>query len=168
MEEAGPEGSTQELRQEVSRLQGELDQMSARMRHAYAQVESSQAMITAAQENGALPSDLAELHELRQQVEQLRRDRDGHAKRALDAEERAARARAELAAFEHDAAAPLGQDAPPAEAPNGSGAAGPVGDEEAPTDGEGVQAARSLRARLTDAAARKKAGQSEGGSRVGG
>ena len=163
-------GSSEELRQEVSRLQEELDQMSARMRHAYAQVESSQAMITAAHENGALPPDLAELHELRQQVEQLHRERGEHVKRALDAEGRADRAQADLAAFEHDAVVSLGQDAGPSpEATDGPGLGDDhEADQEAAADGEGVQAARSLRARLTEAAARKKAGQSDGGSRLGG
>ncbi len=145
-----------ELRAEVARLEDELEQMSTRLRHAYAQAESSEAMVTSVRGTGQLPPQVAELHDLRNEVQQLRRDQLETVGRMRDAERRSAELQSELAAAASD---------------NGSAPATPASaDSEGSeiVEGESSVAARSLRSRLAQTAARKKGDKTEPDSGFGG
>ena len=102
-------------------------------------------MVTSARGSGQLPPEVAELHDLRREVQQLRRDQLETVGRMRDAERRSAEMSAELAAAQQE-----GDGLSP------SGAADRSDDEDEPPAGEGAQAARSLRSRLAQTAARKK------------
>jgi chromosome segregation ATPase len=140
-----------ELRAEVTRLEDELEQMSARLRHAYAQVESSEAMVTSARGNGQLPPEVAELHDLRREVQQLRRDQLETVARMRDAERRSADLQSELAA----AANGNGNGSTPAPTESSDDEGSEI------IEGESSAAARSLRSRLAQTASRKKGDKPE-------
>jgi hypothetical protein len=101
-------------------------------------------LVTSARGSGQLPPEVAELHDLRREVQQLRREQLETVGRMRDAERRSAEMTAELAAQkEGDGLSP-------------SGAADRSNDADEPPAGEGTQAARSLRSRLAQTAARRK------------
>jgi hypothetical protein len=119
------------------------------LRHAYAQVESSEAMVTSARGTGQLPPEVAELHDLRREVQQLRRDQLETVGRMRDAERHSAELQSELAA------AANGNGGAPATPASDDGEGSEI------AEGESSAAARSLRSRLAQTAARKKGDKSE-------
>ena len=146
-----------ELNAEVERLQNQLDQMSERLRHAYAQAESAQALVAAVRQDGQLPSETPEELELRDEVERLRTQLASTMTKMHDAQERAARFEADLTAMRHGVE--LDGDRPSREAPPDEPAmrdpSGPSDEADADPDTQPV-AEPSLRTRLARTAARKR------------
>jgi hypothetical protein len=112
-------------------------------------------MVTSVRGTGQLPPEVAELHDLRREVQQLRRDQLETVGRMRDAERRSAELQSDLAA----AASGNGSAATPASA-DGEGSE--------IVEGESSVAARSLRSRLAQTAARKKGDKAEPDSGFGG
>ena len=110
-----------------------------RYKNAYAQID---AMNGHASPNGESSAD--ELRDLRREVQQLRRDQLETVARMHEAERKAQALEAELNTAQEAHAAVL------------ASGNGKVDGEGEPPVGEGEQAARSLRARLTESAAQKK------------
>ena len=154
---AGDASETEQITEfegEIARLEEELGQMADRLRHAYAQSESARAMVSTARGAGLLPQEVAELHDLREQSEQLRRDHTEVVERLREAERRAAGLQVELL----DARAIQSELHVPGTATDG--------DEGSDfRDGEGSRAAMSLRTRLAETASRKKGDKGDRGAR---
>jgi chromosome segregation ATPase len=128
------------MKGEIARLRSELDDTASRLRDAYAQIDAV---------NGHTPpnggeSSADELRELRREVQQLRRDQLETVARMHEAERKAQALEVEVNTAQEAHAVALASD-------NGK-----VDDGGEPPVGEGEQAARSLRARLTESAAQKK------------
>jgi predicted nucleic acid-binding Zn-ribbon protein len=133
------EAETAAMKDEIARLRSELDDTASRLRDAYAQID---AMNGHTSPNGETSAD--ELRELRREVQQLRRDQLETVARMHEAERKGQALEAELNTAQEAHAAAL------------ASGNGKVADEGEPPVGEGEQAARSLRARLTESAAQKK------------
>jgi len=113
-------------------------------------------LVTSVRGTGQLPPEVAELHDLRREVQQLRRDQLDTVARMRDAERRSAELQAELAAAGNG-----NVDTPaPTESSDDEGSE--------IVEGESSVAARSLRSRLAQTAARKKGDKTEPDSGSGG
>jgi hypothetical protein len=104
-------------------------------------------MVTSARSTGQLPPEVAELHDLRREVQQLRRDQLETVGRMREAERRSAELQSELVSAHNDG---NGRSPAPDDPPDGEQTEG--------IEGESSVAARSLRSRLAQTAARKKGG----------
>jgi predicted nucleic acid-binding Zn-ribbon protein len=160
---------TEEQQRTVAELEDQLEQMSERLRHAYAQVESTQAAFSSARNTGEMPPVDAEVRTLSQEVERLRAQLGNVMAEGAKAEDRASRAEADLLATQQgvalDHARPTPGYEPPAEPSMRELDPGPspeisdeatieVTEDEEPSDEPKPEL--SLRSRLANTAARKK------------
>jgi hypothetical protein len=97
---------------------------------------------------GELSPDGTELHDLRVEAQQLRRDQRETTERMRDAERRSAELQVELLAARRQQDGIDASPSDPAETPGD--------DESGVVEGEGTRAALSLRSRLAQTASRKK------------
>jgi hypothetical protein len=137
-------GDAEDLRRTVHELEMQLEQMSGRLRHAYAQAEAAQALVSDARQRGDIPPESTEMTHLRTELDQLRTQLTTSMAKAQEAEERASRAEADLQALGSgvgvDVARPAPEDTPVEE----------------PTLVEDDKPEGSLRSRLARTATRKK------------
>jgi chromosome segregation ATPase len=154
------------LQRTVDDLEEQLEQMSERLRHAYAQAESVQAAFSTARQSGDLPPADPEVRTLSAEVDRLRAQLGTSMAAQATAEERAARFEADLIASQKGV--PLEQSRPepgyepphePAmrdREPESSTSADDAGTGGDPLEEDQPERELSLRSRLANTAARKK------------